>query len=206
MECAMRIATDGGGPRCPVCRRNFETITQKDDRYTVNIQTKTLYRSGVPYLVLSAKEMKIASLIVVDEGAGESGTMNMNFYIPNYLHDFDHATGWSLVSTNADDGPVGRAMTRSDTIEFSYDKDKYRDELQIGVAKLLDLMKNHDMPLFFLKAQVSSSFTKMVTIGKFHLQTCRSHPEDPTDDLEHILSMPFPAASMANLASIMSID
>ena len=120
----MRIATDEGGPRCPVCMRHFDTIAQKDDRYTVNIQTNTLYRSGVPYLVLSAKEMKIASLIKVGEGADESGTMNMNFYIPTYLQDVDQATGWSLVLTNADDGPIERAMTRSDTIELSYDKDK----------------------------------------------------------------------------------
>ena len=81
------------------------------------------------------------------------------------------------------------------------------NELQTNcLTKLLDLMGTHDMPLFFLKAQVSSSFTKMVTIGKYRLQTCRSQPEDPTDEVEHILSMPFPAAFMANLASMMPID
>jgi len=202
----MLIATHEGGPHCPVCRRAFDTITQKDGRYHANIQTNTLSRFGVPYLAMSAREMKIASLILVGEGRDENGTMNMNFYMPKFLEDVHEITGWSLVVTNADDGPIGRAMTRSYTDIVSYDKDKYKDEVEIGVGKLLDLMGTHDIPLFFMKAQVSSFFTKMVTMGKYQMHTKRSHPEDPTDGVELMLSMPFPAASMANLALMGMVD
>lgn len=198
MECAMRIGTHEGGPRCPVCRRHFDTITQTDGRYSVNLQTNTLYRMGVPYLVMSAQEMKIASVIVVGED-DESGTMSLNLYMPKFLKDVTEATGWNLVVTNADDMPIERAVTRSITSVDSYVKDKYRDEVQIAVAKLLDLMETHDVPLFFFKAVTSSFFTKMVTIGKYETQPQRSHPEDDTEEVEHILCMPFPPAFLAIL-------
>ena len=101
MECAMLTVTHEGAPRCPQCREPFLTITQKDGRYVVNLLTYTVYRCGQPYIVMSTKEMKIASQIFVNEGPDESGAMSMLFYVPKFLRDVE-TTGWSLVVTDAD--------------------------------------------------------------------------------------------------------
>jgi len=206
MECAMVIATHKGGPRCPQCREPFHTITQKGGRYEVNLTSNILYRFGEPYLHMSAQQIKIASRIFVGEQPDESGTMSMQFYVPQFLQEVHEFAEWSLVVTDADDGPIGRVMRRSDTTAFSYDQARYRNEVQNTVGKLHELMGTHDPPLFFMKAQVSKAFMEMVEIGKFHMKSYPSHPLDNTDGGEKILSMVFPASYLAYFATMGNID
>jgi len=69
----------------------------------------------------------------------------------------------------------------------------YRNGVQNTVGILHELMA-HDPPMFFMKAQVSKAFTKMVDLGKFHMNSYPSHPLDDLGGGEEILSMIFPAS------------
>ena len=206
MECAMKIATFEGGARCPMCRGVFATITHYDGNYVMDLTTNTLSCRGedntmVPYLVLSDTEMTLASRIMVGEDPDENGNMSAKFYMPQFIEGVFDISGRVLVTHNADDGLLGRVMTRTDYARFWYDKDRYKQLVVDTVGKLQNVFGARVFPLFFLKALVVKAFMEMVDLGKLQLLQVESYPEDPTDLVHLIITMPYPAAFMANVVA-----
>ena len=197
MECAMAIATSKGGAKCPICRRGFKTVTPYDGRCSVDIQERTLYRrvgnsdALVAYLVMSDTQMKIASRIKFGAGPDGNGGTSLQFYVPQILREMTSLNGWSMVVSNADDGPLGMVMTRSLARAYWYDKDKCRQEIEDAEKELLNMFSTRDVPNFFLKAVVSKAFTQMVIHGKYSMKMYPPHLENMIDGGEHILSIHY---------------
>ena len=131
MECAMKIATFGQAVRCPVCRADFETITDYGVNNTMDLKTNTLFRRGedktmVSYVVLTEMEMRLASRIVMVEELDENEKMSANFYMPQFIDGLLESRETVLLTNDADDGYFDRVMTRSDYANFWYDKDIYK--------------------------------------------------------------------------------
>ena len=202
MECAMKIATFEGGARCPLCRVVFETITQYDGNYSMDLQTNTLSCRGedntmMPFLVLSDIEMTLASRIEVGEDLDENGILSAKFYMPQFIEGVLDLPGKVLVTHDADDGLLGRVMTRSDYARFLYDKDTYKRIVVDTVDKLQNVFGARVFPLFFLKALVIKFYMELVDLGKLQLVQVQSYPGDPTDWAHLIISMQYPPAFMA---------
>ena len=207
----MQIATLHGGAHCPLCRRVFETITHLGGGFVVNVVTRTLYlceskKRGanttlVPYIIMSDTEIKIASRMLVYEGKDESGRMAMHFYVPQFLQDMITLVGWNAVLTKTGDVHMERVMTRSDTRLHSYDQDRCRRVLTCADSSLKELLGNHHVPLFFMKAVVSKALMQMIIHHKYDISMHPSHPEDEKGGGEHILSIVYPPRLMAKLAA-----
>jgi len=207
----MLIATSEGGPKCPICRRDFNIITPYDGRCCVDIERRTLYyREGnsdalVAHIVMSDMQMKIASRIKVCEGPDENGDLSLQFCVPELLHDMTLFSGWIIVVSNADNGPPGMVMTRSLAKTYWYDKDKCRQEIEDAEKQLLDMFNTRDVPIFFMKAVASKAFTQMIIHGKYSMQMYPPHPENNTGDGgEHILSMVYPSVFIAHMAQLIN--
>jgi len=197
MECAAQVATRLGGARCPMCRAEFETVTHVDGGRVLNVATHTLYDRAanntlVPYLQMSAQEMKIASRIVVDEAPGEGGRLGLDFYVPQFVYELE-TPGWVMLVSDADDGPVERMMTRRDwDITYCYDRNMYRQQVQDVEADVHSLFGPYDFQLFYMKAQVGKALMEMVHIGKYRLDPYPQHLEDAPNGAYRILRTEFP--------------
>ena len=203
----MKIATFEGGARCPVCRADFETITDYGGNYTMDLKTNTLFRRGedntmVSTVVLSEMEMILASRIVMAEDLDENGKTSAKFYMPQFIHGLLGRQDTALVTYDADDGLCDKVMTRSDYASFWYDKDIYKQIVVDTVGKLQNVVEGSAFPLFVLKAVVGKAFMEMVYLGKLIIREIKSLPEHPTDDVHHIMTMPYPADFMTNIAVI----
>ena len=206
MECAMKIATFGELVRCPVCRADFDTITDYSGNFTMDLKTNTLFRRGedktmVPYIVLNEMEVSLASRIRMIEELNENEEICANFYMPQFIDGILQNREAVLATNDADDGYFERVMTRSDYAQFWYDKDIYKKLVVDTVAKLQNVFgKGITFPLFVLKALVSKAFMEMVDMGKLVLREVKWFPGDPTDWYHLIITMPYPASEMTRIA------
>ena len=189
MDCAVKVVifSSEEKPRCPQCRREFETVTRRPASrfYRMKLSLthatesqdfeccldgfrarmgRTAARCSVGDSYLTRNQLKIASHIVVDK-VEVDGTKWLKFYIPGSLRYPKPSMDMNIHDTDILTPPVGT--------QYAYDRPWYEGIINRAQHRLDRMTYNPAIPLFWKKALVSKTFWTLLgrgnSIGKYQM-------------------------------------
>ena len=181
MDCAVKVVIfSSEHPRCPQCRRDFETVTSKSRMQLQLTEGFCCYLSGfrarmgrqgprcmIGRSLLDRNQMKIASHIVVDKVKDADGKRWLKFYISCLLRHPDPQTYMIVYDTDILTPPVRTRPFRliKEDKQYACDRPWYERIIEDAQWKLNPMTYNSEIPLFWMKAHVSKTFVKLLGHG-----------------------------------------